>query len=75
MLTHGLPLARRAPAVRPRHALRWSTAGSRSRRSGPQGSHLIGDLAESDALIVVPESVTSVEAGETVTVLPLDEDF
>jgi molybdopterin molybdotransferase len=42
---------------------------------GPQGSHLIGDLAESDALIVVPESVTSVEAGETVTVLPLDEEF
>jgi len=26
-------------------------------------------------LIVVAESVTSVEAGETVTVLPLDEDF
>jgi hypothetical protein len=24
---------------------------------------------------VVPESVTSVEAGETVTVLPLDEEF
>jgi molybdopterin molybdotransferase len=42
---------------------------------GPQGSHMIGDLAESDALIVVAESVTSVEAGETVTVLPLDEDF
>jgi molybdopterin molybdotransferase len=42
---------------------------------GPQGSHMIGDLAESDALIVVDESVTSVEAGETVTVLPLDEEF
>jgi molybdopterin molybdotransferase len=42
---------------------------------GAQGSHLIGDLAESDALIEVPESVTSVEAGETVTVIPLDEDF
>jgi molybdopterin molybdotransferase len=42
---------------------------------GTQGSHLIGDLAESDALIVVPESVTSVDAGETVTVLPLDEEF
>jgi molybdopterin biosynthesis enzyme MoaB len=25
--------------------------------------------------VVVPESVTSVDAGETVTVLPLDEDF
>jgi molybdopterin molybdotransferase len=42
---------------------------------GAQGSHLIGDLAESDALVVVPESVTSVEAGETVTVVPLDEEF
>jgi molybdopterin molybdotransferase len=42
---------------------------------GPQGSHLIGDLADSDALIVVPESVTSIDAGETVSVLPLDEEF
>jgi molybdopterin molybdotransferase len=42
---------------------------------GSQGSHMIGDLAESDALIVVPESVSSVAAGETVTVLPLDEEF
>jgi len=42
---------------------------------GSQGSHMIGDLAESDALIVVPEPVTWVEAGETVTVLPLDEEF
>lgn len=42
---------------------------------GAQGSHLIGDLADSDALVVVPESVTWVEAGETVTVLALDEDF
>ena len=36
---------------------------------------MIGDLSASDALIVVPESVTSVDAGETVTVLPLDEEF
>jgi molybdopterin molybdotransferase len=42
---------------------------------GGQGSHLIGDLAVSDALIVVPESVTSVAASETVIVLPLDEEF
>ena len=42
---------------------------------GAQGSHLIGDLADSDALVVVPEPVTWVEAGETVTVLALDEDF
>ena len=74
VLTHGLPLARRAPAVRARPPLR----GRRPARGDPgrtQGSHLIGDLAESDALIVVPEAVTWVEAGETVTVLPLDEDF
>ena len=75
MLTHDLPLARRAPAVRARRRSRWSTAGSRSTPVGAAGSHLIGDLAESDALIVVPESVTSVAAGETVTVLPLDEEF
>jgi molybdopterin molybdotransferase len=42
---------------------------------GPQGSHMIGDLADSDALIVVPEDVTSLDAGETVSVLALDEDF
>jgi molybdopterin molybdotransferase len=42
---------------------------------GPQASHMIGDLADSDALIVVPESVTEVARGETVTVLPLDEEF
>ncbi len=42
---------------------------------GGHGSHLIGDLASSNALIIVPEDVTSVPAGEQVQVLPLDEDF
>jgi molybdopterin molybdotransferase len=42
---------------------------------GGHGSHLIGDLASSNALIVVPEDVTSVPAGEQVQVLRLDEDF
>jgi molybdopterin molybdotransferase len=42
---------------------------------GGPGSHLIGDLAQSDALVVVPEEVTSVAAGETVQVLRLDEEF
>jgi molybdopterin molybdotransferase len=42
---------------------------------GGAGSHLIGDLAQSDALVVVPEEVTSVAAGETVQVLRLDEEF
>jgi len=42
---------------------------------GGHGSHLIGDLASSNALIVVPEDVTSVPAGEQVQVLPLDGEF
>ena len=42
---------------------------------GGHGSHLIGDLASSNALVVVPEEVTSVEAGAQVQVLRLDEEF
>jgi molybdopterin molybdotransferase len=42
---------------------------------GGHGSHLIGDLAQSDALVVVPEGVGSVAAGEQVQVLRLDEEF
>jgi len=42
---------------------------------GGPGSHLIGDLAESNALIVVPEDVTTIAAGEQVQVLRLDEEF
>ena len=42
---------------------------------GGHGSHLIGDLATSNALIVVPEETTSVLAGEQVRVLRLDEEF
>ncbi|MBB6627226.1 molybdopterin molybdotransferase MoeA [Nocardioides sp. KIGAM211] len=42
---------------------------------GGHGSHLIGDLASSNALIVVPEDVTSVAAGEHVQVLCLDDEF
>ncbi len=42
---------------------------------GGAGSHLIGDLASSNALVVVPEDVTSVAAGEQVQVLRLDEEF
>lgn len=41
---------------------------------GGSGSHLVGDLAASDALIVVPEHVTEVAAGEHVTVIRLDQD-
>lgn len=42
---------------------------------GGHGSHLIGDLASSNALVVVPEDVTSVAAGTQVQVLRLDEEF
>jgi molybdopterin molybdotransferase len=42
---------------------------------GGHGSHLLGDLASSNALIVVPEDVTSVPAGEQVQVLRLDDEF
>jgi molybdopterin molybdotransferase len=42
---------------------------------GGYGSHLAGDLAQANALVVVPEDVTSVAAGEQVEVLKLDEDF
>ena len=42
---------------------------------GGHGSHLMGDLSEANALIVVPEDVTSVEAGGQVQALVLDRDF
>ena len=40
---------------------------------GGAGSHLVGDLASANCLIVVPEDATSVEAGESVDVLMLEE--
>ena len=43
--------------------------------AGGPGSHLIGDLATADCLIVVPEDQTSVLAGDQVQVLRLDEEF
>jgi molybdopterin molybdotransferase len=42
---------------------------------GGQGSHLMGDLAEANALVVVPPDVTSVTGGGQVQVLVLDRDF
>jgi molybdopterin molybdotransferase len=42
---------------------------------GGHGSHLIGGLSQSNALIVVPESTTAVDAGSTVDVLVLDRNF
>lgn len=40
---------------------------------GGAGSHLVGALARADALIVVPEGVGAVSAGETVDVIVLEE--
>jgi molybdopterin molybdotransferase len=42
---------------------------------GGHGSHLVGDLSEANALIVVAEDVTSVTPGSQVQVLVLDRDF
>jgi molybdopterin molybdotransferase len=42
---------------------------------GGHGSHLMGDLAAANALIVVPEDTTSLLAGDQVQVLRLDEEF
>jgi molybdopterin molybdotransferase len=42
---------------------------------GGHGSHLVGDLAASNALVVVSEDATGTNAGEMVQVLLLDEDF
>ena len=42
---------------------------------GGAGSHLVGDLAQANCLIVVPEDVTAVSAGEQVQVLLLDGEF
>ena len=36
-----------------------------------QGSHVMGGLAEADALIVIPEDITTVEPGSPVTVIDL----
>lgn len=42
---------------------------------GGHGSHLQGDLARSNALVVVPEDARGMTAGDMVQVLCLDEDF
>lgn len=69
-LTHGF----RSPAGR-RQFVRAAYDDGAVTPVGGHGSHLIGDLASSDALVVVPEDVTSVAAGEQVQVLRLDEEF
>ncbi|MGH3365740.1 MAG: molybdotransferase-like divisome protein Glp [Nocardioidaceae bacterium] len=49
--------------------------GARVSPVGGHGSHLLGDLAHSNALIVVPEDTTAVDPGSPVDVMVLDRDF
>jgi molybdopterin molybdotransferase len=49
--------------------------GPRVTPVGGHGSHLMGGLSESNALVVVPADVTTVEAGSGVQVLALDRGF
>lgn len=65
----------RSPAGR-RQFLRGhlDTATGRAHLVGGAGSHLVGGLAAADALVVVPEDVTALEAGDPVQVIRLDLD-
>ncbi len=69
-LTHGLS----SPAGK-QQFVRASYDASVVSPVGGHGSHLLGDLAASNALIVVPPDVTSLAPGDTVLVMRLDEEF
>ena len=69
-LTHGLS----SPAGK-QQFVRATYDSSLATPVGGHGSHLIGDLASSDALIVVPEDVTRLAPGDTVQVMLLDEEY
>ncbi|MFA6574981.1 MAG: gephyrin-like molybdotransferase Glp [Nocardioides sp.] len=61
--------------LRGRYAVADATNGGATvtvKPIGGTGSHLVGDLAASNALIVVPEEVTSLESGAQVQVVLLD---
>ena len=73
-LTHGLTsIPERRQFLRGEYAV--DRGGPYVSPVGGPGSHLIGDLAAANCLIVIDEDVTSLQAGETVKVLLLDEDF
>ncbi|GAA1668309.1 gephyrin-like molybdotransferase Glp [Kribbella sp. NPDC056951] len=57
-----------------RAAARSGDEGWMASTVGGHGSHLLGGLSRANALIVVPEDVTSVRAGEQVELLLLDEE-
>jgi molybdopterin molybdotransferase len=54
-----------------RQFLRGRFAGTIVHVAGGPGSHLIVGLARADCLVVVPEGVSRIEAGEIVEVIPL----
>ncbi len=60
-----------SPAGR-RQFLRGVLRDGELHQVGGPGSHLIGALAASDALIIVPEEATSLAAGDVVQMLSLD---
>jgi molybdopterin molybdotransferase len=73
-LTHAISSpAGREQMVRAEYGV--DAGGAYATPVGGHGSHLIGDLASSNALVVVPADVTAVAAGEQVRVLRLDEEF
>jgi len=76
VLTHAIssPKGRRQ-FLRASYDAHGSRAATPVTPVGGPGSHLIGDLAQSNALIVVPEDTTSLMAGAEVQVLRLDEEF
>lgn len=57
-----------------RQFLRGEYAGGQVSPVGGPGSHLLGDLAGANCLLVIGEDTTAVAAGEQVEVLLLDED-
>jgi molybdopterin molybdotransferase len=57
-----------------RAAARSGDQGWMASTVGGHGSHLLGGLSRANALIVVPENVTSVRAGDQVELLLLDEE-
>jgi len=71
-LTHDV----RSPRGR-RQFLRGEYDGTHATVSpvGGPGSHLIGDLAAANCLLVIPEETTTLSAGSAVDVLVLDEEF
>ncbi len=43
--------------------------------TGPQGSGILTSMSSADGLLIVPEGITEVEAGEIVEVIPLPGDW